>query len=336
MKHFLCAILCVIALSIPGICQCPKNSDSLYDRQKMLESFDNTLKTSIPAYAQFSSHGFFIYDLTEPSNKYIPTQYAKAEACVDFIDKHIYHFSPIYLQISQSHIAFLNAGRLKVFENINCNNDNLEKAINYANETLKNDKQREDILTRLKNYRRYGYYITVDEYRVSCNYNKEIPENSDKLYNRRQILDQFSEIIRSSVSERLKEEFFWFFVEESRANGFFIYDLTEPANKQTSLLERVEFKNNHIYHFALIDSPFSVSNIAILEGGKLKIFRSLNCAGKGDKVEDVIDYLNEKLKTDNKRNEIIGRVKNYRSYGVYATLNGISMPQCGEVIKTGR
>src|SRR5262245_60152379 len=215
MKYFLCAILYAITFSISGICQCPKNSDSLYDRREMVESFDNILKASIPVYAQFPSNVFFIYDLTDPSNKYIPVQYAKAAGCVDFIDKHIYHFSPIDLRLSQSHIAFLNAGKLKVFESVNCefNNANLEKAINYANETLKNDRRRDEILTRLNNYRRYGYYITIDDHRATCNYDKEIPENSDNLYNRQQILKQFSEMLRSSLSEKVKEQLSWrFFV----------------------------------------------------------------------------------------------------------------------------
>jgi hypothetical protein len=303
----------------------------------MLDAFDSILKTSVPAYANFPFDGFFVIDLTDPSNRYVSTQYAKAEGCIDFIDNHIYHFSPVDLRFAQSHIGFLKNGKLKVFESINCeySNNNLGKTINYANERLTNDKNRDEILTRLKNYRRYGVYFTVDDNRVSCNYDKEIPENSDRLYDRWQVLNQFSDVLKSSVSEKVKEQFSWrFFIEESRANGFFVYDLTEPTNKQTSLLERVEFKNNHVYHFAFIDLPFSFSNIAFLEDGKLKIFKSINCAGKGESLKDIISYLNEKLKTDNKKNETIMRVKNYRSYGVYASFNGLTMPQCEEVIKT--
>src|SRR5690606_37719196 len=120
-----------------------------------------------------------------------------------------------------------------------------------------------------------------------------------KLYNRGNVLGQFADVLRSSVSEEVKEQLSWqFFVEEERANGFFIWDLTEPSNKQTSLLERVEFKNNHIYHFAFIDAPFSFSNIAILEDGKLKIFKAINCKGKSDSLQDVVAYLNGKLKND--------------------------------------
>ena len=336
MKYIFYTMFCIFAFSVFGNGQCPKISDGLYDRQKMLKKFDDILKASVPAYPE-SIHieGFFIYDLTLPSNKYISTQGNKPENCINFIDNHIYHFSPINLQLSKSHIGFLKDGKLKVFESVNCehNNNNLEKAISYADEWLKNDKNKDETLTRLKNYRRYGHYRTVDDYRVYCNYDKEIPENSDKLYHRGKVLAQLADILRNSVSEKVKEQFSWWFsVEESRASGFFIWDLTELSNKQTSLLERIEFKNNHVYHFAFIDAPFSFSNIVFLEDGKLKTFQAINCKGRGNSLEDVIAYLNEKLKSDKNKDEIIKRVKNYREYGVYASFNGLSAPQCEEVI----
>lgn len=338
LKYCLSALLCIFTFSVIGICQCRENSDSLYGKQKTLEKFDGILKSSIPGYAQFPQQRFFVYDLTNPQNYYISATSSYQEfGCINFRNNHIYHFSPVELSDSKSHIGFLKDGKLKVFESVNCehSNDNLEKAINYANETLKNDKNRDEILTRLKNYRRYGFYFTVDDYRVSCNYDKEIPENSDKLYDRWKVLNQLSDVLRNSVSEKVKEQLSWrFLTEESRASGFFVYDLTEPSNKQTSLLERVEFKNNHIYHFAFIDAPFSFSNIAVLEDGKLKIFKAINCKGKGDSLEDVISYLTEKLKKDKNKDKIIKRVKNYRSYGIYTSFNGLSTPQCEEVIKT--
>jgi hypothetical protein len=94
------------------------------------------------------------------------------------------------------------------------------------------------------------------------------------------------------------------------------------------MLERIEFKNNHVYHFASIDSPFSFSNIAVLEDGKLKIFKAVNCEGKGDSLEDVIRYLNDRVKQDPRRNEIINQVRNFREYGVYVSDNDLSKPQC--------
>lgn len=336
MKHFLGALLCVFAFSIIGICQCPKNSGTSYDREKMLKKFEDALKTSIPAYDQSFVDGFFINDLTEPSNKFASSKFAKAESCINFKDNHIYHFSVVEFEKSLSHIAVIESGNLKIFKSINCINgeNNLSEVIHYVEKNLKGKKSGEEVLTRLKNYRRYGIYLTIDGYRVSCNYDKEIPENSDKSYNRGEILQQFANTLKGSVSEKVRSQLPRFSVEEERANGFFIYDLTEPSNKQTSLLERVEFKNNHVYHFAHIDLPFSFSNIAVLEDGKVKVFKSINCEGKGDSLKDVIGYLNEKLKNDKNKDEIIQRVKNYRSYGVYASFNGLFTPQCEEVVST--
>jgi hypothetical protein len=51
-------------------------------------------------------------------------------------------------------------------------------------------------------------------------------------------------------------------------------------------------------------------------------------------LKDVIGYLNQKLKADKDKKEILKRVKNYRKYGVYASFNGLSMPQCEEAVKT--
>jgi len=106
------------------------------------------------------------------------------------------------------------------------------------------------------------------------------------------------------------------------------YDLTDPDNKQTSLLERIEFKNGHLYHFADIDLPFSYSNIAFLVDGQVRIFRTVNCAGKGDNLNEVISYLNGKLRGTKNKDEIIQLVSNYRKFGVYVSLDGLSAPRC--------
>ncbi len=324
--------------SLIGAGQCPKNSDGLYERQKVLEEFEEILKTSVPGYEEsVYIAGFFVYDLNKPSNKYISTLGSQTENCINFVDNHIYHFSPINLQLSQSHIAFLKGGKVRVFESVNCeyNNDRLEEAINYASEILKNNKDRDETLSRLRNYRRYGNYRTVDDYRVRCNYDQNIREYSDDLIHRGKVLGEFADVLRHSVSEKVKKHFSWWYsVEESRGSGFFVWDLTEPLNKQTSLLERVEFKNEHVYHFAFIDTPFSFSNIAVLENGKPKFFKAINCKGKGESLEDVVAYLKEKLKNNKNKKEIISRVKNYREYGVYASFNGLSTPQCEELVET--
>jgi hypothetical protein len=228
------------------------------------------------------------------------------------------------LGASISQIAVFEHGKLKVFNSINCKKDKagLEGVLNYVNMSV-NIKEKEDTLTRLKHYRRYGKYETVDQQEYDCGVEKISP-NSDKLYSRRAILHRFREAF--GYFERNYPSYP---IEGERAVGFFVYDLTEPSNKQTSLLERIEFKNGHVYHFADIDLPFSFSNIAILEDGDVRIFKNINCEGQGARIEDVVSYLNEKLKDDKNKDEIIQRVINYRKFGVYTSLNGLSTPQCG-------
>lgn len=330
-------LLCTFVFSVVGYSQCPNNSDRLYDREKILLEFENTLKTSIPLYEKSYYQGFFVYDLTDAPNNFLPERYNRPKRCINFIDGHVYHFSALQLEDSFSHIAFLENGKIKIFKSINCINsqDNLSDVIEYAEKTLKNGKKKDEMLIRLKNYRRYGFYRTTDGYQVSCNLKTKVPDNSDKLYDRYKILDSLGRVFVGSISEITWERLFQhFFIEDSRGSGFFVYDLTEPSNKQTSLLERVEFKNNHVYHFALIDAPYSFSNIAVLKNGELKIFRTINCKGKNDSLQDVITYLNKKLKDDENKKEIIDRVKKYRNYGIYAPYDGISEPQCKQVLNS--
>jgi hypothetical protein len=153
-----------------GFGQCSKKSDDQYDRNALLEKFDRTLKDSIPAYAQFPLRGFFIYDLSDPTNKYIPAQYAQSDTCIRFINNHVYHFAPIEFDFSQSHVAVLEDGQLKVFKNINCkySNEQLTDVIIYVKKRLKKDRNREELLTRIRNYRTYGFYMNTDSPRVPC------------------------------------------------------------------------------------------------------------------------------------------------------------------------
>jgi hypothetical protein len=153
-----------------GAEQCSNNSDERNDRQLLLEKLDNTLKNSIPAYAQFPSRGFFVYDLTDPANKYIPGQYAQADSSLRFTNNHVYHFAPIEFIFSQSHIAVLEDGRLKVFKSINCkdSDEHLADVVNYVKKHLKKNPDLEQVLTRIRNYRTYGFYINTDSPRVPC------------------------------------------------------------------------------------------------------------------------------------------------------------------------
>lgn len=142
-------------------------------------------------------------------------------------------------------------------------------------------------------------------------------ENSDKLYNRQKVLEQLASILNRSVPSYARIFGQGFGVENGRGSFFFVYDLTDPSNRSDAKASCIDFKNDHIYHFAAFDFNFSYSHILILENGKLKVFKSIDCWNKGDKLEDVISYVSKKLENNTNKNEIIERVKNYRKYGRY-------------------
>lgn len=299
-----------------------------------LSQFDRIMKKNVPSYKEFPHIGFFIYDLTDPSNNYTsPHNRLREKGCITFTDGHVYHFSTISLAASASQIAIFENGKPKVFRSINCYHGKagLAGVLTYVNQTL-TGKNKQDTITRLEHYRRYGEYWIVDHTEYTCGQDR-IPRNSDKLYSRRELLYRFAEVVREE-SVSVQRNYPDFLIEGEQAVGFFVYDLTDPANKQTSLLEHIEFRNGHVYHFADIDLPYSYSNIAVLEDGRVKIFKTLNCAGKGDDIDEVISYLDRKLTSEKNKAEIIDRVRNYRKYGTYVSFNGISTPQCQGVAVT--
>lgn len=150
-------------------------------------------------------------------------------------------------------------------------------------------------------------------------------ESPDKLYNRLKVLEQLADILNESVPEYVKVGNPRFAVKNERGNLFFVYDLTDPSNNP-SLTACIDFKNNHIYHFAPLEFNFSYSHILILEDGKLKVFRSIDCWNRGDKLEDVISYVSKKLENNKNKDEIIERVKNFRKYGKYFQLDSPIIP----------
>ena len=150
---------------------------------------------------------------------------------------------------------------------------------------------------------------------------KRCDENSDGLYNRREVLERLAAILNDSAPGYKNFERNGFYVnEDERPRYFFVYDLTDLSNKGTSL-SCVDFKNNHVYHFAAHYIPYSFSHIVILEDGNLKIFKAINCENSRDSLEDVIVYLNQKLKDVANKDEIISRVKDYRKYGSFVTVD---------------
>jgi hypothetical protein len=159
--------------------------------------------------------------------------------------------------------------------------------------------------------------------------------NSDSLYDRQKVLEQLAGILNDSATYfhnaiyLYKEKIDLARVENGRPIDFTVYDLMDESNSENPLEGCIEFEDNHIYHFSIMFTPYSFSHIVILEGGKLKTFKSINCK-KGDDVNDVISYLNQKLKDDKNRDEIISRLKNYRHYGMYSAIDESHL-KCEEV-----
>ncbi len=147
------------------------------------------------------------------------------------------------------------------------------------------------------------------------------PANPDPLYNREEIFEQFSK----SYNEILKTSHIENEVKEAIVKGLFVFDLTDPSNNsrintatgESNNNQCVNFIEGHVYHFSASVFQFSFSQIAVLENGKVRIFKSINCNDSADKLEDVVAYLDKKRIGNKNKDEILTRVKNYRRYGVY-------------------
>lgn len=317
---------------------CPENSDKRYDRKEVFKKFIEILYYATPEQARPPTKpiiikdrpgGFSVWDLTDTSNRDV----AFLGECVNFIEGHIYHFIYDRYPFSVSHIAILEQGKIKVFKSLSCPEgiDDYKEMIVYLEAKLKNDKNKDDILTRVKNFRRYFYYKPTDTPWYVCNEKINVKPNPDKLYDRLETYRKFNIAIWNFIPESYRQQIGISLLNDARALNFFVYDLTEPSNKQTTSLEQVNFINNHVYHFAYIDAPYSYSHIAVLEDGKFKVFSGINCPDKGDRLEEVLEYLNGKLKNDRNKKLILKRVRNYRKYGVYASFEGKTELQCQEV-----
>jgi len=145
--------------------------------------------------------------------------------------------------------------------------------------------------------------------------------NPDPLYVRSRVLGELANVLNESIPEYSKGVPKGFYSDTENAIGFFVVDLMNPANKQSTFHDCVDFINGHVYHVAPGDSYYSLSHIVILEEGKLKVFRSVNCPPRGDRLEDAISYVSAKLARDKQREEIINRVRNYKKYGFYGSLH---------------
>lgn len=163
--------------------KCRADPDQRYRRQQIMEQLAGILKKSIPKDAihfpmlhadwEGKKLRFFVHDLTEPANIH-PEEKKRGpnldSSCIRFVDNHVYHFSPFYIPYSFSHIVFLENGELKVFRLMNCEGkgDNLADVLAYLNQRLKNNKDKDEVISRVKDYRKFGHYFTIDDTAVRC------------------------------------------------------------------------------------------------------------------------------------------------------------------------
>jgi hypothetical protein len=159
------------------------------------------------------------------------------------------------------------------------------------------------------------------------------PANPDKLYDRTEVLEKLVEVLKASIPEKNRNSLYAdFSVREDRGRKFFVQDLSDVSNVQMTGANCINFINHHVYHFAAYWIPFSFNHLVFLDNGELKFFRAVNCPGKGDELGDVISFLSLKLKSGKTTDEIIFRVKNYREYGRYFTIDDTDI-RCGGVPK---
>lgn len=105
-----------------------------------------------------------------------------------------------------------------------------------------------------------------------------------------------------------------FYIKKGKPMGFFVYDLVDTTNNST-ISDCVEFIDGHIYHFAPINKKFNYSNILVLKDRKASFFYFINKEGRGNSINEVIEYIEQFYK-----DETVSRVKNYRMYSSFLVL----------------
>ncbi|HUF04037.1 MAG TPA: hypothetical protein VMM38_07660 [Aridibacter sp.] len=109
--------------------------------------------------------GFFVYDLSEPTNVGLPLG-----NCVRFVDGHVYHFALLHLPYSFSHIAVFSDDELKIFKAINCRDfgDRIGDVLSYFESKFSNRTDFEAAIERIRRYRECGQYTAFDQTSLMC------------------------------------------------------------------------------------------------------------------------------------------------------------------------
>lgn len=139
----------------------------------------------------------------------------------------------------------------------------------------------------------------------------------DGKYNRKKVFTEFANTLNLLIPEWGIDKKGFYVNEKCQLIGAFIWDITDTLNKETTLNECITLREGHVYHFSPMRKTYSYSNIAILSNGQVRIFKAINCPEKGDKIEDVIQYIKDSVSSMPDQSELFNRLKDYRKYGVY-------------------
>lgn len=151
---------------------------------------------------------------------------------------------------------------------------------------------------------------------------------SDSLYDNEAILNQLASILNDSLNNYRDRTLAVCRVEFGKPKSFFVYDLVDTLNN-TIDNGKIAFIDKHIYHFSTISYAFSYSNICILDGSQIIIFRNVNCPQSSDSIADVLDYAKMMLKGNKNVEEILTRIKNYRKYSGFLKMDNFTSPPDG-------
>jgi len=141
----------------------------------VLEEFAAVLNRNIPEFRRVHDPegfrivdgrpvAFFVFNLADtanayPKNAFDSTAYSDGNPFT-LNSRGVYHFAPLRLNLSFSHIGVLAKGRLKVFSFLNCEGkgDSLPDVVEYVTEMGFDNT----VVARVRNYRAYGTYFQVD------------------------------------------------------------------------------------------------------------------------------------------------------------------------------
>ena len=163
---------------------------------------------------------------------------------------------------------------------------------------------------------------------TKCNTNRQISHvpNYDRTY----ILSQFVLTLNEQKKKCFGDNYGNFSIENDYAYGFFVYDLFDTTNYEEPNEKKVDFIENHIYHFSSYDYSLGISCIGFLNEGELIIFKAINCIREGDNINDVIQYIDSVGVNESLSRELLFRLKNYKHYSYFIKYDQYSHPCCEE------